>query len=132
VATACSLGQPARIITMMLRISTIFYLGTPSINEADEYVVVSNIGPIQRDLSNWTIKAFVGNQQVDSFVFDPGFIIASGIVCKIYTNLPAGPDACGIVDGFARDEPLWPNAASGSTSARLYDAQNVEVARYTY
>lgn len=113
-------------------VSALVYQGTEGILEADEYVEVRNIGTVQQFLENWSIKAFHGNQQVDSFVFDSGFIIAAGQVCKIYTKLPAGPDNCGIADGFGRDEPLWPNVPNGSFSARLYNPLNVEVARYTY
>jgi hypothetical protein len=112
-------------------VSAINVQGNPSLNEADEYVEIRNTGSVQVDMANWVLKAFHFNEQVDSFPFEPGFIMAGGQVCRIYTNLTAGPENCGLVDGFARGEPLWPNAGV-SASARLYNAQNVEVARFTY
>jgi hypothetical protein len=113
-----------------LQVSNIRAAGDPNLAEADEYVEIRNIGSQPVYVDGWSLKVFVNNQQRDQFIFTDGAVFAAGQVCRIYTNLPAGPDNCGFTSGFANDEPLWPN--NGGARASLFNQQNIEVARFTY
>jgi hypothetical protein len=113
-----------------LQVSNIKAVGDPNLAEADEYVEIKNIGSQPVYVDGWSLKVFVNNQQRDQFIFTNGAVFAAGQLCRIYTNLAAGPDNCGFAFGFASDEPLWPN--NGGARASLYNQQNIEVARFTY
>lgn len=109
--------------------SNINFNGDPSIAEANEYVEIRNIGQQPVSVDGWSVKVFVNNEQKDQYVFS-GLTFTVGQVCRIYTNLPNGPESCGIAFGFASDEALWPPA--GPARASLFNQQNIEVARFGY
>src|SRR4029078_7469976 len=52
-------------------------LGDPS----DEYVCVTNQGPVPADMSSWVVRNVLGR----SFSFPPGFMLAPGQTVRVHT-----------------------------------------------
>lgn len=75
--------------------------GTPGIGEADEFVEIVNRTTLPVLLGRWSIRVFneVG-QLTAQYVFSDSFVIQGGQRCRIYTNLTAGEDDCGLSGGF--------------------------------
>lgn len=113
------------IITGPIAITTIRYLGDPNINEADEFVEITNQsgGPI--DLSNWTLRAVSTNRV---YTFSNGMIMFPGDTCRVYTSSPVAFGTCGTLM-FGADAPVWSN--SGDV-AELRDGNGVLVSRWVY
>ncbi|MGQ9814756.1 MAG: lamin tail domain-containing protein [Candidatus Roseilinea sp.] len=113
------------IITGPIAITTIRYLGDPNINEADEFVEITNQsgGPI--DLSNWTLRAVSTNRV---YTFSNGMVMFTGDTCRVYTNSPVAFGTCGTLT-FGADAPVWSN--SGDV-AELRDGNGVLVSRWVY
>jgi hypothetical protein len=122
-------GLGATVFQGTIQVAFIKAKGDPAQNEADEYVELRNVGNQPVYMDGWSLKAIRNdNTIVDTYLFQSGAVMAAGQMCRIYTNLPAGPDNCGFTSGFASDTPIWPDSGA---RASLFNQQNIEQARYT-
>jgi len=108
-------------LTGLVDITTIFYDGMVSSKEPDEYVEIRNPEAYSIDLLNWTLR----DQDNHVFTF-PSYRMASGQVCRIYTN-ELHLEWCGL--NWKSGSPIWDN---GGECGRLQDASNTPVDEFCY
>ena len=91
---------------------------------SDEYIEITNSGPLDQDLTGWRIWSVQGNQ---TYRLPNGFILKAGTPVRIHS----GPDAS---ESWPTDlkwtgKYIWNNKGD---DARLLDAQGNEIDRYAY
>jgi hypothetical protein len=100
--TATASGSGASDVDVI--IVNIYWSGTASKNESDEYLELFNSGSTPFDLGGWSVYA------EDTFAeafFPQGFSLAPGKFCRVYTN-EIHEDSCGGVS-FGSAQEVWPN-----------------------
>lgn len=86
-------------------LSAVNYLGTPGLNEADEFVVLSNTTGTSISLQGWMIR----RRSSLTVQVLPAVTLLPGQSCRIYTGLPpTGTGDCGPLT-FGSATPLWGN-----------------------
>jgi len=105
-----------------IEITYIFYDGTVSQQEPDEYVKIKNNGSSSINLQGWTLNDESGK----TFTF-PSHVIDPGQVCHIYTNQDH-PETCGFNWQFT-SSAIWNN--SGDCAVLKNDKREV-VDEYCY
>jgi hypothetical protein len=105
-------------------VSDINYQGTPSLNEADEFVELRNSGETLVAIQGWTIR----HRQGTSRIALPPLTLLAGQTCRIYTAPPAPSGTCGPIT-FGNSQNLWPNDAD---TLQLLDASSLLVSEYAY
>ncbi len=104
-----------------VQITNIAYDGKKA-NEPDEYVEITNTGPMPVDITDWELQDTTGRSEFkwEQYVLQPGQKI------RVYTN-EVHPESGGFSFGSSR--PIWNN---GGDIAELYDADGQLVSRYAY
>ena len=91
-----------------------------ALDKRAEYVVITNNGSNDIDISKWRIVSETGNQ---SFIFQSGTILKAGASFKITSG-----DLAGTGDFTMSNSTIWNN--SDPDPAVLYDANGKEIDRY--
>ncbi|MCS6773928.1 MAG: lamin tail domain-containing protein [Anaerolineae bacterium] len=123
--TSTPTPQPASVQIVSVRKD-----GTPAINEADEFVEIANTTALPVLLGRWSVRVFneVG-QLTAQYTFSDGFVIQGGQRCRIYTNLTAGENDCGLSGGFR--SPIGLLSPAGGRVV-LVDPAGVELQVYPF
>lgn len=105
-------------------ITTIFFRGTASKNEADEYIEIKNDGETEMALGGWSLYS---DSTFAELYFRSSFTLQAGQRCRVYTN-EIHPDSC---DGrtFGLNSGAWDNEFD---CGGLYDAAEISMAEYCY
>jgi len=115
--------RPESRVSGGVRINFIKVIGDEDMNEADEFVVISNYGSTTVDITGWTLHAERRNQD---FVF-PEFELRPGASVYVYTNQDH-PGSRRFK--FGSGKQIW-NQLKGDT-ATLYDATGALVDSYSF
>lgn len=104
-----------------IRITYIFFDGTVSSYEPDEYVEIKNFDAQSIQIHNWTLRDLA--EHVYTF---PEFVMAPNQICRVYTNQDH-PDFCSF--SYGSGQAIWNN--SGDT-AYLRNSAGSLIDDYTY
>jgi beta-lactamase superfamily II metal-dependent hydrolase len=107
-----------------VRIDCVFYAGTQSLREADEYVQIVNLGTKAQDLSGWALRNL--SRPTPAYTFR-GVILQPGATIRVYTN-EVHPLWGGF--RFMAGGGIWSN--SQSDTAALFDASGRLVSNCSY
>jgi hypothetical protein len=112
--------------TGSIRITTVMYSGTTSLNMSDQYVEVANVSSAPVSMSNWTLSAASSGK---SFMFFNGLVLQAGQTCRVYGNSPPQTSGgCGALS-FNSPSAVWSTAGD---TARLNDQNGALMSSYTY
>lgn len=105
-------------------ITTIFFRGTVSKNESDEYIEIMNEGTTEMALGGWSLYS---DSSFAELYFRSSFTLQARQRCRVYTN-EIHPDSC---DGrtFGLNSGAWDNEYD---CGGLYNAAEESMAEYCY
>ena len=137
VAPTAQLPAGASVFNGSLRIVDINFSGV-SPDQSGEYVTIHNFGPTPVSLSGMELRYIIRGRTPsdhlgpDPFRFADGAVILINQICKIYTQrAPVNAD-CGQPSWNLANGNFWPDVAGQGTAAQLFDANNIEQARFVY
>lgn len=109
---------------LSVQITRIYYDGSVSRVESDEYVEIKNLGATAQEMYGWVLKDI--SEGYPSFVF-PQYILEPGVTIRVYTN-EIHPEWGGF--SFNYGKAIWNNTTPDI--AALYDTQGIEISRNSY
>jgi hypothetical protein len=112
----------ATVASANVVLTDVFFNGTASASEPDEYVEFQNQGTLPQDMAGWRIASVRGAQ---TYVFS-GLTMPPGQICRLYTN-EVHPEWCGL--SWAKATAQWNNAGD---RANLIDATGRVVSSIGY
>jgi Lamin Tail Domain len=117
-----------------LRITRVVYVGTAP-SQFDEFVEIENIGGAQFPLAGIEVRYIIpGKSPIDApgpFEFPNGEVILANQKCHLYTNGKPLGEPCA-QDWAHANGNLWPDTPGRGITVQLLDADNKEMARFTY
>ncbi len=114
-----------------IQVSSVRTQGDLARNEADEYIELRNIGSRPVLMGSWVLRVYqpvTETRPSQELVFNSEFVMVGGQLCRVYTNLPFGPENCGL-RGFGVDTGILP---PNGARASLFDNQGNEMARLVW
>jgi len=117
-----SIGKSLYFGVVVIR--SVKYLGTPALDETDEYVELENTGGTFVAVQGWSIR----HRQGSSVVVIPALTLLPGQICRIFTAPQASGESCGPIS-FGNYQNLWPN---DSDTLQLLDLSSLLADEYAY
>ena len=102
----------AAVAAASVVLTDVFFNGTVSAAEPDEYVELQNQGTLPQDMGGWRLASVRGGQ---TYAFS-GLTMQPGQICRVYTN-EVHPEWCGL--SWAKATAQWINTGD---RANLIDA----------
>ena len=102
----------AAVAAASVVLTDVFFNGTVSAAEPDEYVELQNQGTLPQDMGGWRLASVRGGQ---TYAFS-GLTMQPGQICRVYTN-EVHPEWCGL--SWAKATAQWNNTGD---RANLIDA----------